>query len=184
MVFSLPGSRDSCPVSPWRIQRRSKWKPSQPRPGLSVSGIRATCSVLRWKSGVGKNGVLLAHAPEPVVSYGGRAGWKRRCSFRTRTGAKFLVWWKGGVENGGLGRCICMLLDQRHIARTRTGANSICTGWRMVGWVAVFACYWTSATLLAHVSEPIVFAWWKNGSEKKNGLRKDHVYFAHVSDFG
>ncbi len=28
-------------------------------------------------------------------------------------------------------------------------------GWRMMGCVAVFACYWTSATLLAHVPEPI-----------------------------
>jgi hypothetical protein len=25
----------------------------------------------------------------------------------------------------------------------------------MIGWVAVIACYWTSATLLAHVPEPI-----------------------------
>ena len=46
-------------------------------------------------------------------------------SSRTRTGASIFVWWKGGVENDGLGRCICMLLDQRHIARTRTGTNSI-----------------------------------------------------------
>ena len=49
-----------------------------------------------------KNGVLFAHVPEPIFSYGGRAGW------------------------------------------------------RMLGWVAVIACYWTSATLLAHVPEPIV----------------------------
>jgi hypothetical protein len=29
------------------------------------------------------------------------------------------------VENDGLGRCNCMLQDQRHIACTRTGAYSI-----------------------------------------------------------
>jgi hypothetical protein len=29
-------------------------------------------------------------------------------------------------------------------------------GWRLMGWVAVFACYWTSAIVLAHVPEPIV----------------------------
>ncbi len=54
----------------------------------------------------------------------GRGG-KERCSFRTRTGANIFVWWKGGVENDGLGGCNCMLQDQRHIARTRTVANSI-----------------------------------------------------------
>jgi hypothetical protein len=64
---------------------------------------------------------LLAHVPEPIVLHGG----KERSSFRTRTGANIFVWWKDGVENVGPGRCKCMLLDQRHIARTRTGANSI-----------------------------------------------------------
>jgi hypothetical protein len=30
---------------------------------------------------MGKNGVLLAHAPEPIVSYVGRAGWGRTVFF-------------------------------------------------------------------------------------------------------
>ena len=62
----------------------------------------------------------------------GRGG-KERCSFRTRTGAYIFVWWKGGVENDGLGRSNCMLLDQRHIARTRTGASKSVGG--RTGWI-------------------------------------------------
>jgi hypothetical protein len=117
---------------------------------------------------VGKNCVLLAHAPEPIVlvMVEGRGG-KERCSFRTRTGA---------ILYGGR------------------------AGWRLMGWVAVIACYWTSTTLLAHVPEPIVlhggragwkrtvffshtyhtgansFARWTGGVEKKS------VLFAHVPE--
>ncbi len=56
-----------------------------------------------WKGGVGKK-VVFSH------------------TYRSQ---KFRVRWKGGVENDGLGRGNCMLLDQRHMSRTRTGANSI-----------------------------------------------------------
>jgi hypothetical protein len=72
---------------------------------------------------VEKNGVLFAHVPEPICMVEGRGG-EEWYSSRTRTGANIFVWWKGGVENDGLGRFICMLQDQRHIARTRTGASS------------------------------------------------------------
>ena len=86
------------------------------------------------------------------------------------------VWWKGGVETDGLGRRNCMLLDQRHIARTRTGANILYggrAGWRMMGWVAVIACYGTSATLLAHVPEPIVMHGGRAGWKRT-------VFFSHT----
>jgi hypothetical protein len=68
----------------------------------------------------------------------------------------------------------------------------------MMGWVAVIACYWTSATLLAHVPEPVVLTggragwkrtvfflhtyqsqynvWWKDGVEKIGAL------MAHVPE--
>jgi hypothetical protein len=38
---------------------------------------------------------------------------------------QYFVQWKGGVEIDGLGRFICMPLDQRQISCTHTGANSI-----------------------------------------------------------
>jgi hypothetical protein len=56
------------------------------------------------------------------------------------------VWWKGGVENDGLGRSNCMLLDKRHIARTRTGANS--NAWWKGG-------VEKNGVLFAHVPEPV-----------------------------
>ncbi len=68
-----------------------------------------------------KKGALFAHVPEPIFSYGGRAGW------------------------------------------------------RMMGWVAVIACYRTSATLLAHVPEPIVLHGGRTGG-------KERVLFAHVPE--
>ena len=68
---------------------------------------------------MGKNGVLLAHAPEPLVSYGGRAGW------------------------------------------------------RMMGWVAVIACYRTSATLVAYVPEPVVSYGGRAGWKRT-------VFFSHT----
>jgi hypothetical protein len=84
--------------------------------------------------------------------------------------------------------------------RTRTGANLYGgrAGWRMLGWVAVIACYWTSATLLAHVPEPIVLhggrAGWKRtvsfrtrtGANSyarwKGGVGKNSVLCAHVPE--
>jgi hypothetical protein len=57
--------------------------------GLEVETkrIRVKGLVLWWKGGVGRNGVSVAHPPEPVVSFmvEGRGG-EERCSSRTRTG--------------------------------------------------------------------------------------------------
>jgi hypothetical protein len=91
------------------------------------------------------------------------------------------------VENDGLGRCNCMLLDQRHIARTRAGANSF------VWWKDGVE---KNGVLFAHVPEPIVcmvegrggkdrcsfrtragansLIWWQDG------VGKNCVLFAHV----
>jgi hypothetical protein len=80
---------------------------------------------LWWKGGVGRSSTPLAHVPEPIVLHGGRAGWGGVVLLSHTYRSQYFVWWKGVVENDGLGRCICMLQDQRHIARTRTGANSI-----------------------------------------------------------
>jgi hypothetical protein len=38
---------------------------------------------------------LLAHVPEAIVMHGGRTGWKKRCSFCTRTRASKSV---GGIK--------------------------------------------------------------------------------------
>jgi hypothetical protein len=95
----------------------------------------------------------------------GRGG-KERCSFRTRTGANIFVWWKGGVENVGLGRCNCMLLDQRHIARTRTGANSIAWWKDGVG---------KNCVLFAHVPEPsCVYGGRNEGRERKSTVKNEN----------
>ncbi len=90
---------------------------------------------------------LFAHVAEPryFCMVEGRGG-EEWYSSRTRTKANIFVWWKGGVENDGLGRCICMLLDQRHIARTRTGANS--NAWWKGG-------VEKNGVLFAHVPEPV-----------------------------
>ena len=84
------------------------------------------------------------------ILYGGRAGWGGAVllSHTYRYRSQYVVLWKGGVENDGLGRCNCMLLDQRHIARTRTGANSI-AWWK--GGVE------KNGVLFAHVPEPNEF---------------------------
>ena len=104
-----------------------------------------------------KNGVLLAHVPEPVVSYGGRAGWGGVVLLSHTYRSQYFVWWKGGVGRSGT--------PLAHVPEPIFSYGGR-AGWRMMGWVAVFACYWTSATLLAHVPEPIVlhgqfdiFAW-------------------------
>ncbi len=63
---------------------------------------------------------------------------------------------KNGVLFAHVPEPICLLEgrggEEWYSSRTHTGR----AGWRMMGWVAVVACYRTSATLLAHVPEPIV----------------------------
>ncbi len=97
----------------------------------------------------------------------GRGGKERRFFSHTCRSLFDVVWWKGGVENDGLGRRICMLLDQRHIARTRTGTKS------NVWWKGGVE---KNGFLFAHVPEPLVIAWWKGGVEKNGFL------FAHVPE--
>ncbi len=48
-------------------------------------------------------------------------------------------------------------------------------GWRLMGCVAVFACYWTSATFLTHVPvpEPIVLHGGRTGWKRT-------VFFSHT----
>ncbi len=76
----------------------------------------------------------------------------------------FRVWWKGGVETDGLCCCICMLLDQRHISRTRTGTNSI-AWWK--GGVE------KNGVLFAHAPEPIVSYGGRAGWKRM-------VFFSHT----
>ena len=103
----------------------------------------------------------------------GRGG-KERCSFRTRTGANIFVWWKGGVENVGLGRCNCMLLDQRHIARTRTGANRIAWWKDGVG---------KNCVLFAHVPEPSCVYGGRNVGRNVVGQKGDAAGAGKMYDF-
>ena len=102
--------------------------------------------------------VHFIYANVPIVC-GGRAGWKRTVFFSHTYRSQYFVWWKGGVEIDGLGRCNCMLQDQRHIARTRTGANSI--AWWKDGW--------ERTVVLRTRAGAILFVWWKNRVEK-NGF--------------
>ena len=109
--------------------------------------------------------VHFIYANVPIVC-GGRAGWKRTVFFSHTYRSQYFVWWKGGVEIDGLGRCNCMLQDQRHIARTRTEANSI-SWWK--GGVE------KNGVLFAHVPEPIVLHGGRMGG-------KEQWFFAHVPE--
>ena len=101
-----------------------------------------------------KNGVLFAHVPEPIFSYGGRAGWRMMGWVAViacyRTSATLLahvpepIVLLGGSAGWRLMGWVAV--DQRHIARTRTGANSI--SWRKGG-------VEKNGVLLAHVPEPV-----------------------------
>ncbi len=91
----------------------------------------------------------------------------------------YIVWWKGGVEIDGLGCCNCMLQDQRHNARTRTGANSI-AWWKGGVEIDGLGCCNCMLQDQRHIARTRTgansIAWWKGGVEK-NG-----VLFAHVPE--
>jgi hypothetical protein len=101
---------------------------------------------------VEKNGVLFAHVPEPVFSYGGRAGWRMMGWV-----AVIACYWTSATLLAHVPEPIVL-----HGGRA---------GWRLMGWVAVIACYRTSATLLAHVPEPTVLHCGRTGGKERYSLR-------------
>jgi hypothetical protein len=128
---------------------------------------------------VEKNRVLFAHAPEPNLCYGGRAGWKRTGFFsHTHRSQSHFLWWKGGVEKNRVlfahapePKSFFMVEGrggkEQGSCRTRTGAKVIFMVEGQGGKEQGSFRTRTGAK---------VILWWKGGVEK------NRVLFAHAPE--